>query len=371
MSDESKKTDFKFSIEGFDPLGLKSAGEIAKETLGFGIDGAKEFLKLTCKPLLEELGLLMKDKIANWRLQNIVNMLEKAQGKLQYNPDMEKLVIDPRVAYQIVEHASIVSNDTLQDMWAGLFASSCHQYEEDENILFIDLLKRLTSSQVKFLNYLCTKSIKNTSIPFLKSSRESGLVSPGAVVIRYEEMCSIMQTDSKLKADTEFIALESMGLITEYVSNPSPVWALLQKSKSGLSQRIIPTIMAIRLFVKCQGSSETPYSYFTPQITDYHYQMIKSAIDITRENTLSFLCEESEKGESYKKDIEFGSKGFRIKNASWFAFSVDELNKRLRSFIIYRYIQGIDSEYMVETYCPNYGTFSYKTGIKLNSKINS
>ena len=230
MGEEKDKSGFKISIDGFDPLGLKSVGEITKETVKFGIGGAKEFLKLTCKPLLEEFGLALKDQFTNWKLLNIVKMLEKAKGKIKYDLEKEKLVIDPRVAYQIVDHASLVSNETLQDMWAGLFAASCDRYEEDENILFIDILKRLTSSQVKFLNYLCERTRKEVNIMNLFESQESGLVHAGAVKVTYDDILLIMETTSKLKADTEISALESMGLIMP--GSTSPPWPLLQQIKS-------------------------------------------------------------------------------------------------------------------------------------------
>jgi len=35
------------------------------------------------------------------------------------------VTLDPRVAYQIVENVSTISDDSLQEMWAGLFAASC------------------------------------------------------------------------------------------------------------------------------------------------------------------------------------------------------------------------------------------------------
>jgi len=125
MAENEDKPALKIDFEGFDPFGLKSAAELSKDATKFGLEAAKVFLNATCKPLLEEFGLGLRDKFTNWRLTNIINMLEKAQGKLCFNLETQTLKIDPRVAYQIVENVSTISDDSLQEMWAGLFAASC------------------------------------------------------------------------------------------------------------------------------------------------------------------------------------------------------------------------------------------------------
>ena len=364
MEEEKDKPNFKFSIEGFDPLGLKSLGEISKEAVEFGIDGAKEFLKLTCKPLLEEFGLLARDQFTNWRLLNIIKMLEKAKGKLQYDPEKEKLVIDPRVAYQIVDHASIVSNEILQEMWAGLFASSCHSYEEDENIIFIDILKRLTSSQVKLLDYLCKKPAKYTNVVNLAASKEAGIVLTGPIEIKYEELFSIMETDSRLKVDTEFNAIENLGLIAP--GSNTVISPLLNHVNSSRQTHIKPTLITIRLYVKCQGSSDTPFNYFLPEIINFYYDMIKSSIQVKRESTLEYIYENAQYGQTFANEIEFGSSGFKLKNDTWLYLSEDELNKRLRPYLIYRFISGIDKVYPIEVNKKIIGRFSYKEGVVKN-----
>ena len=366
MAEENEKPKIKIGIEGFDPLGLKSAGEIAKDATKFGIDSAKAFLKLTCKPLLEEIGLMLRDQFTNWKLNNILKMLEKADGKLSYDPEKEKLVIDPRVAYQIVEHASIVGNETLQDMWAGLFASSCQKYEEDENILFIDILKRLTSSQVKLLNYLCEKSKKDIG-GTLPNYRDSGLVSSSGVRVRYEDLLLIMETDSKLKVDTEFSALENMGLIT-HAGRPAVNQTLLQVTKSeGSWGGVKPTLMAVRLYVKCQGSRDTPYNYFLAEIEEHYFELLKNVFQVEKHLILDYMYTQSERGEKYKGKIKFGSGGFKIEDESWLNFSKDELHDRLSSYLIFRHISGIDKTWNIEISNIDFGTFNHKSGISKNT----
>lgn len=370
MSSEDEKSKLKISVEGFDPLGLKSAGEIAKETTKFGLDAAREFLKLTCKPLLEEFGLTVRDQFTNWKLNNIIKMLERAKGKLQYDLTKEKLVLDPRVAYQIIDHASTVSNDVLQDMWAGLFASSCGKYEEDENILFIEVLKRLTSSQVKLLKYICEQTQTNINILSLKQSQEDGLVTTNAVKITYDEILSVMETSSRLKAETECGALEGLGLLTTSGTVNSYVSFIYKMTTgSGGYNGVKPTILALRLYLKGQGLTLTPFEYYKDSIADHYHKLVAQTIRITPESTLQFLYENSVIGERYKDDINFGSPGFAFKNREWYLLSEGELTIRLRPYLIYRFLSGIDKVHLIKDGNTQIGTFSYANGASLSQLL--
>jgi hypothetical protein len=257
-------------LKDLDPTGAKKIAETVEKITDAGIDGAKIFLSLTSKPLLEELGMMARDKFSSWRLNNIIRTINKAQGKLKYDPEKEKLTIDPRVAFQIAENASTVSNDTLQDMWAGLFASSVGKYEEDENIFFIDALKRLTSAQVKVLSYVCENSHKTLlpdgQYPDEKSIgiKQSDLYEQEieGLYLKFEHVSSIMGTNDDLKIDTEIDALENMDLIVKAHTYPFNIVYISSMLRKGLGANVKPTLKALRLFIKCQGSNETPYEYF-------------------------------------------------------------------------------------------------------------
>jgi len=142
-----------------DILGVKPIAEAINTSVSKTFEGAEGFLKRVCAPALEELGLGVKEKVRNWRLNNIVKFLEKSQGKLIYDDD--KLKINPRIAISIIENASLNDNDEIQEMWAGLFAASCSSSEQsDENLIFINLLKQLTIAQARILKYACENTKK-------------------------------------------------------------------------------------------------------------------------------------------------------------------------------------------------------------------
>ncbi|HTN19704.1 MAG TPA: Abi-alpha family protein [Pelobium sp.] len=363
---DQEKPKVKLSLEGFDPLGLKSAGEILKKSVDFGIDGAKEFLKLTCKPFLEEVGLGFKDKATNWRLTNIVTTLDKAKGKFQYDSENEKIGINPKIAYQIIENASIVDNEALQEMWAGLYASSCYDRLDDENIIFIDLLKRLTSSQVKFLNYVCEKSTKTINLSNVHSAKEDGHLNFPIVEICQQNLSNIMNTDNKLKIETEINSLERFGLIISYPPS-HPVEGIYGKIKRQDFTRIGPTLLATRLYIKCQGSLKTPFNYFLPQITQYYFNLIKDYVPVKPDEVIEFIHENVRYAKEFEKDINFESEYLKIKNEEWHSLTKEELNNRLRSYSIFRFIQGLPKTYTVEINNDKIGTFNYLDGIKPTS----
>jgi len=271
------------------------------------------------------------------------------------------------VAFQIVEHASIISDDTLQNMWAGLFAASCDKYEEDENIIFIDLLKRLTSSQVKLLVYLCEMTKKDFNIVRLPEAIEEGLVSTSPVGVSYEKILEIMGTQSRLKADTEFSALESMGLIATR-DQLSAGYPLISKIKSKMSGGIMPTLMAIRLYVKCHGISDNPSKYFLAEVNDGYYDLVKDYINVERENTLDSLYAMILEGKEFESDIEYGNE-LKIKNELWKDLPAEELTKRLRLWLIFRYVKGISKSFTVQVGMNPIGTFNYKNGFQKSIEV--
>jgi hypothetical protein len=347
-------------LENFDPTGLGALGKASEKIVDAGIEGVKTFLSLTCAPLLEEIGLMGRDKFSSWRLNNVIGMLEKAQGKLAWDPEKEKLVIDPRVAFQIVEHASTVSNETLQDMWAGLFASSCHTYEEDENIFFIDLLKGLTSSQVKLIAHLCKISPKTVNYRKFEESKAEGVVFMQEIRLNYQEISTIMQSNLRLKVDSELDTLESIGLILRprLAPNTSPL-SQLTKAQSG--SLMSPSLKALRLFVKCQGSNQTPFEFFLNDVKGHYYRLLKNHVEISENDALNYVIRESQLGAIYKDDIEWNAK-WTLKNPNWLDLTNADLTERLKKYLIYHRIEGLENKYIIVYKGVDIGEFQFDKG---------
>lgn len=75
VTDNNRKMEIK------DILGIKSVADVGHEFAKATVDGVSSFLEIVCKPVLEEFGYLLRDKVRQWRLNNIIRTLEKAKGQ--------------------------------------------------------------------------------------------------------------------------------------------------------------------------------------------------------------------------------------------------------------------------------------------------
>lgn len=107
-----------------DLLGIKPLGEAIDKTVSAVIESASVFLDSVCKPAMVEFCFMLSDKVRCWRLNNISKMLMKAKGKMKFADGKLELKANPKVAIAVMEGSSYEEDDTIQDMWAGLFVSS-------------------------------------------------------------------------------------------------------------------------------------------------------------------------------------------------------------------------------------------------------
>lgn len=237
--------------KSLDILGIKPLTSAIDKTTEASLKGIGEFLSLVCKPALGEFGSLLQDKVRNWRLTNVVKMLDKAKGKLEYKDGHLEVKSHPRVAISIIEKSSYIDDETVQEMWAGLFASSCDKDgQDDENLIFIDLLQRLTFSQAKLLNY----SIENCR----KILYKTGLVIAEEFTVHCDEINTITGVKDLHRIDRELDYLRTLGLIDEQMGGFDV--------DSGLVANVTPTYLALSLYVKSQGTSVNPDVFWKDEI---------------------------------------------------------------------------------------------------------
>ncbi|MDJ1468149.1 Abi-alpha family protein [Xanthocytophaga flava] len=205
-------------------------------------------ISIVCKPAFEELGYLAKDQIRRWRLMNILKMLQKANGKLEYTDGELQIKANPKVTLAIMENASLEEKDEVQELWAGLFASSCTDSgEDDQNIIFVDLLKQLTVVQSRILKYACEHSIK-VLYP-------TGFVMSTELKVDLQKLHEITGINDIYRLDRDMDHLSSIklihGLVAGFVANTEVVEAV-----------ITPSPLALNLYVRCLGSSKTIREYW-------------------------------------------------------------------------------------------------------------
>jgi abortive infection alpha-like protein len=209
-------------------------------------DFVDEFLNRICLPVAEELGLFLKDKIKAWRANNTIKISEKAEAMLFSQPDRYERHAHPRIVSKILEEGSWTDVDEVQGMWAGLLASSCTLDGKDEsNLMFIDLLSRITSSQARVLNYACRSSKKTMTEHGLLMSMENEIEN-------INEIIQISHVNELHVLDRELDHLRSLGLIEDGIT-----W-------DGLKARVsvTSTALALQMYTRCQGYIGNPSKFF-------------------------------------------------------------------------------------------------------------
>jgi hypothetical protein len=239
--------------QGLDLFGIKPIASAIDSTVKKSLEGIEGFLSLTCKPALGEIGLMAQDKVRYWRLNNTIKMLEKAKGKLDFQNDKFELKSHPRIGLSIIENSSLIDNDFVLEMWAGLFASSCTlDGQDDENLIFVDILKSLTTAQAKIIQY----AVENSR----KVLYPNGLVTTdGELQVHVDELKRITAVDNIHRIDRELDSLSNMGLLPSLSGG-------FDAFGPELIANICPTYLALSLYIRCQGSSIDPDIFWKSQL---------------------------------------------------------------------------------------------------------
>ena len=86
---------------------------ILKSAVDRTLDGVGTFLSSVCLPASQEFGLMLQDKVRTWRLNNIIHVLEKTEGKLMFHDEKLQLQANPKVASSTIDAFSKIDNATL------------------------------------------------------------------------------------------------------------------------------------------------------------------------------------------------------------------------------------------------------------------
>ena len=196
MSDNSKTPDL---------LGIAPIGRAVERVTGSVVSGAEAVLGRVCLPAAEEFGLLLRDKVSAWRQRNAVVTVEKAKPLLNAAAS-ESRHAPPRVIMESLNHASWADDEEVQQMWAGLLASSCTTSgKDDSNWIFINLLGQLTAMQALILKAACELA-KKFVLP-------NGLVWAESLSKTADELFALTGCRDVHRLDRELDHLRALGLI--------------------------------------------------------------------------------------------------------------------------------------------------------------
>ena len=236
-----------------DLFGLAPYGEAIKISVEKSFKAAQAVLGRICLPAAEELGLMFQDKVRYWRLNNIIKIIQKSEGKMDFEGEKLTLSAHPRVVKEIMDNGSWCDDETLQEMWAGLIASSCEKNEGDDiNLLFVNTLKNLTSNQAKLLNFIC----ENCQMKIDKN----GFISSEHIDLELEKIYEIIGVQDLHKIDTEFDNMSNAQLLNggNFVGHARG----FTFGDDELKAQLEPSPFAISLYIKSKGFKGTPKEFY-------------------------------------------------------------------------------------------------------------
>ena len=241
-----------------DILGIEPIGEAGLEVVKASIKGVSSFLEIVFKPGLEELGFLVKDQVRLWRLKNILRTLEKAQGKFDFDGKEINLTANARVGISIMEGCSEVDNEELQDLWAGLFASSCTpDGRDDSNMNFVDLLRRMSSVEAKIIDYAC----RNCN----KYIYPNQLIIADEISVPFDTLVEISGTDDRYRLDSELDHMRSLELLLQGGSFAG-CGGGFTASDNSLEAILTPSSLALNLYFKTHSLVISPKVFWADKL---------------------------------------------------------------------------------------------------------
>ena len=241
-------------------LGIEPVAEAAKTIIEKSFNGLGVFLETVFRPGLEEFGYLIKDQVRQWRLSNALRVMDKAKGRLGFENNELQILANARVGLSILEECSMVDDEELQEMWAGLFASSCSvDGMDDSNMIFVDLLRRISSVEARILKYGC--------VHCRKEIYPSGLIVPSETIeVSLEKLEEITGITDVNRLDRELDHMASLSLLSDGLFTPGAGFRI---SRPDLTAIITPSALALNLFYKTNSVNRTPKDFWGDQLEEH------------------------------------------------------------------------------------------------------
>jgi hypothetical protein len=229
-----------------DVFGVGPVAEAGKRVVDSACDAASAFLSRICLPASEEFGLLLRDNVTAWKASNARKIALKAERLHAAIPSASETHALPRLVGQTLVHGSWSESEEVQTMWAGLLASSCTiDGKDDSNLMFIDLLSRLSVSQVRIVEYAC----KTARVKIFRD----GLLFPELLQCTSDELKAVSRINDIHRLDRELDHLVSIGV--------------LRKGQAGFdiygqNIGITPSPLGLQMYARCNGIAGDPAQYY-------------------------------------------------------------------------------------------------------------
>lgn len=146
-------------------------------------------------PAAEQLGLYFEDRVKELRYSYALSIVEKGKKKLEARVGDTEVHAHPRMIYDIISKGSWVDDPELQEMWAGLLASSCTEDGKDQsNLVYANILGQMTAAQSRILDYVCWNAKIGYHSPS-KAIEARPLTVPTTKIVEVVQITDINQID--------------------------------------------------------------------------------------------------------------------------------------------------------------------------------
>jgi hypothetical protein len=123
---------------------------------------AKDFLQKTILPPLEEVGLLLSDKVRFYRFKNQVEIVTKAEAYLK-EKNIKTKQVSLKILAPLLEQCSLEEEDSLKEKWAALLANTVSEGSELNSTLYSHILGQMTKSDADLFQLLYRNSTTTTT----------------------------------------------------------------------------------------------------------------------------------------------------------------------------------------------------------------
>ncbi|MGB6975561.1 MAG: PilZ domain-containing protein [Terracidiphilus sp.] len=234
---------------------LKSASEQTEpeDILSeFRLARAISFLTGLCPSAEEEIRGLLREGLSNYRAMSALEIALRAQELLALSANVAEMRASSRVLLRILQDGSWADTDSIQQLWAGLLATSCSETGGDESSLnFVDLLSQLTPGQIRLMAAACTRSPKSLT--------GAGKISSRAVACSTRELMSFTGLRDAIRIDRDIEFLSDLGLFMRRVKT---------SFFSAEDAKIAPTTLGLLLYARCRGFGGKPQDFYGVTLTD-------------------------------------------------------------------------------------------------------
>jgi hypothetical protein len=198
------------------------------------------FLSRICPQAAEGVMQFIHSGLTKARTANAVQILLRAEGLLPPDSDDSRFGARPRIVAKILEVGSWAEEEWIQQLWAGLLATSCNAEGGDEsNQSCVDLFSKLAAVHVRIFRFACLRATNILSIarPF----------SSPPVICTREEIMEITGSRELLRIERDIQHLRDLGVLEDNAKSA--------QSSGHYEANITPSSVGIHLYARCKGFS--------------------------------------------------------------------------------------------------------------------